>query len=346
MQRILSKELKDHPDEKVRIRGWINTLRSMGKISFLIVRDRAGFAQVVIGDKAEAKRLSALQPGTIVTVEGTCKIAEQAVQGAEIIDPKIIIEVAVKEPPPIEYTKPEIPADLETILDHRSISLRNRKIQAIFKIQAELVHAFRIFMREKVDAVEYFSPNIIGASSEGGAEFFNVDYFGYSATLAQSSQLYKQIMVGVNERVFALMPFFRAEPSHTPRHLSEGKQFEFEMGFFDHWHEVLDVQEGCIKAMIRHLESNSTEELKTLEIGLVKAPRSGPSRESLLKRLRRSILNGQELMTVLSQTSALRQKKSSVNLLAQSMAPISSSSPIGRGQSAHFTLIRVSKIPR
>ena len=87
-------------------------------------------------------------------------------------------------------------------------------------------------MHDQMQAVEYFSPNIIGTSSEGGAEFFNVDYFGYTARLAQSSQLYKQIMVGVNERVFALAPFFRAEPSHTPRHVWEGKQFEFEMVFF------------------------------------------------------------------------------------------------------------------
>ena len=108
-------------------------------------------------------------------------------------------------------------------------------------------------MHDTVKAVEYFAPNIIGASSEGGAEFFNVDYFGYTATLAQSSQLYKQIMVGVNERVFALMPFFRAENSHTTRHLSEGKQFEFEMGFFDDWHEIMDIQEGCIKFMIEYL---------------------------------------------------------------------------------------------
>ncbi|NGX45492.1 MAG: Aspartate--tRNA(Asp/Asn) ligase, partial [Chlamydiae bacterium] len=148
MQRILSKELKDHPDQKVRLKGWVNTMRSMGKISFLIVRDRAGCFQVVIEDKAEAKALAALQPGTIVTVVGTAKKAEKSLQGAEIIDPKITVEVAIKEPPPIEYTKPEIPSDLETILDHRSIALRNRKIQAVFTIQAELAHAYRQYMRD------------------------------------------------------------------------------------------------------------------------------------------------------------------------------------------------------
>ncbi len=131
-------------------------------------------------------------------------------------------------------------------------------------------------MHDQVGAVEYFAPNIIGASSEGGAEFFNVDYFGYTATLAQSSQLYKQIMVGVNERVFALMPFFRAEPSHTPRHLTEGKQFEFEMGFFDHWHNILDIQEACIKFIVRHLEKHCAKELQVLGNPLIKAPSNVP----------------------------------------------------------------------
>ncbi|NGX26760.1 MAG: Aspartate--tRNA(Asp/Asn) ligase [Chlamydiae bacterium] len=272
MKRILSSELLAHENERVLLRGWLNSFRSLGKLNFLILRDRGGFAQVIVEDKELAKRISELQPGSVLRIEGKSIKSEQAGLGVEVLEPKIEIEVAVTEPPPVEYYKPEIPSDLEHILDHRSIALRNQKIQAVFNIQAEMVHAFRIFMHDVIGAYEYFSPNVIGASSEGGAEFFNVDYFGYSATLAQSSQLYKQIMVGVNERVFALMPFFRAEPSHTPRHLSEGKQFEFEMGFFEDWHEVLDIQEGCVKAMIRHLEKHCQRELGILETKLVLCP--------------------------------------------------------------------------
>jgi nondiscriminating aspartyl-tRNA synthetase len=185
------------------------------------------------------------------------------------------VEIAIGEPLPIEYYKPEMNVELEFILDHRPLALRNRKIQAVFKIQAELVHAYRLYMHYYVRAVEYFAPNIIGASSEGGAEFFNVDYFDYTATLAQSSQLYKQMMVGVNERVFALMPFFRAEKSNTPRHLAEGKQFEFEMGFFDHWHEILDFQEKCIKFMVSYLHDHSAEEIALLG-GIIRAPEEVP----------------------------------------------------------------------
>lgn len=272
MKRILSSELLSHQNQRVLLRGWLNSFRAFGKLNFLILRDRAGLAQIVVEDKEEAKRLAELQPGSILRIEGKSVESKQAGLGVEVLEPKIEVEVAITTPPAVEYYKPEIPSDLDFILDHRSISLRNQKLQAVFNIQAEMVHAYRLYMHDVVDAREYFGPNIIGASSEGGAEFFNVDYFGYTATLAQSSQLYKQIMVGVNERVFALMPFFRAEPSHTPRHLSEGKQFEFEMGFFEHWHEVLDVQEGCIKAILRHLEKHCKRELEVLGTKLVLCP--------------------------------------------------------------------------
>lgn len=272
MNRILSSQLSQHIGEQVRIRGWMNNVRLMGRLGFLILRDRHGLVQVVVDSKEDLKRLQGLQPGSILTVVGQVQSAPKTAFSVEIIQPTLDIEVPIAEAPEIEYYKPEIPNDLEFILDHRPMALRNRQLQAVFRLQAEIVHAFRLYMHDVVGAVEYFAPNILGASSEGGAEFFTVDYFGYPATLAQSSQLYKQMMVGVNERVFALMPFFRAERSHTSRHLTEGKQFEFEMGFFDHWHEILDIQEGCLKAIVSHLHQHCAQELATLNVDLVKAP--------------------------------------------------------------------------
>jgi nondiscriminating aspartyl-tRNA synthetase len=276
MTRVLASDLGEHAGKTVKMRGWLNNVRPLGKLNFLILRDRSGFAQVVIEDKQEFQKISHLQPGTILRVEGEVSASSQADLGVELINPKLTVEVPITEVPPVEYNKPEIPSDLEFILDHRSISLRNRQIQAVFKIQAEMTHAYRLYMHDETGAVEYFAPNILGASSEGGAEFFNVDYFGYTATLAQSSQLYKQIMVGVNERVFALMPFFRAEKSQTTRHLTEGKQFEFEMGFFDHWHDVLDCQEGCIKFMVEYLHEKCPKEIALLGGKIVKAPKGTP----------------------------------------------------------------------
>lgn len=276
MTRILAKDLHNHVDTEVEVKGWLNNIRPFGKFNFLVLRDRSGLLQVVIQDKTEYKKISALQPGTILHIKGKAVASLQAGLGVEIIDPIITVEVPITDASPVEYYKPEIPSDLEFILDHRPIALRNRKLQAVFKIQASLAHAYRLYMHDVVDAVEYFAPNMIGASSEGGAEFFTIDYFGQTATLAQSSQLYKQIMVGVNERVFALMPFFRAENSNTPRHLTEGKQFEFEMGFFDHWHEVLDIQENCIKFMVKYLHTHCADEIKTLDGNIIKAPEEVP----------------------------------------------------------------------
>jgi len=276
MKRILASELPQYIDQSVELKGWLNNIRSFGKINFLILRDRTGFSQILIEDKEEYRKVAHLQPGSILRIQGRAVHSTQAELGVEVVQPLIKIEVPIRDIPPVEYYKPEMSADLDFILDHRPVALRNRQIQAIFKIQAELVHAFRLYMHDHVKAVEYFAPNILGASSEGGSEFFSVDYFGYPATLAQSSQLYKQIMVGVNERVFALMPFFRAENSNTTRHLTEGKQFEFEMGFFDHWHEIMDIQENCLKFMIQYLNTQCTNEIKTLGGYLIKAPPEVP----------------------------------------------------------------------
>ena len=276
MKRLLASELPQHINESVLVRGWLNNIRAFGKLNFLILRDRSGFTQIVIQDKAELNKISHLQPGSILTITGKVTAAPQAERGVEITEPSIQVEVPIQAVAPIEYNKPEIHSDLDFILDHRPIALRNRQIQAVFKIQAGIAHAYRLFMYDQIKAVEYFAPNLIGASSEGGSEFFSVDYFGYTATLAQSSQLYKQIMVGVNERVFALMPFFRAENSNTPRHLTEGKQLEFEMGFFDHWHEVLDVQENCVKYIVKYLNDNYSYEIGLLGNKIIKAPADVP----------------------------------------------------------------------
>lgn len=276
MVRVLSKELIQNINKTVEVRGWLNNIRAFGKVNFLILRDRGGLAQIIVQDKEEYSKLAQLQPGSILSIKGLVVESAQASLGVELINPIITVEVPITDVPLIEYYKPKMQHDLDFILDHRPLALRNRQLQAVFKIQAAIAHAYRLFMYDTVQAVEYFAPNLIGASSEGGAEFFSVDYFGYTATLAQSSQLYKQIMVGVNERVFALMPFFRAEKSNTPRHLTEGKQFEFEMGFFTHWHEVLDIQENCIKFIVHYLNQNYAEDIAALEGQLIKAPANVP----------------------------------------------------------------------
>lgn len=273
MNRTLSNEAPKHIGAKIKLQGWINNTRAMGKLLFLILRDRSGFIQVVLEDKALIKKIETIQVGSVVTIVGLIQQTDQTELGCEMVDPEISIDVAITEAPPIEYNKPQIPSDLEHILDNRPLALRNRELKFVFKVQAEIAHAFRIYMHDVLGATEYFGPCLIGASSEGGAEFFHVDYFDHSASLAQSSQLYKQMMVGVSERVFALMPFFRAEPSHTTRHLTEGKQLEVELGFFDSWHEIMDVEEGLMKHIVEHLNTVCHQELKSLGVEIAKAPK-------------------------------------------------------------------------
>jgi len=276
MKRTLSNKAPQHIGQRIQVQGWINNTRALGKLLFLILRDRAGFIQVVVEDKQTIKLIESVQVGSVIKIEGLVQESPSTELGIELVDPQVVIEVAIHQSPEIEYNKPQIPSDLEHVLDHRPMALRNRELKAVFKIQAEIAHAFRLYMHDTVEATEYFGPCLIGASSEGGAEFFHVDYFEQPASLAQSSQLYKQMMVGVNERVFALMPFFRAEPSQTTRHLTEGKQLEVEIGFFDSWHEIMDIEEGLMKFILKHLHTFCQDEIKALGITLARAQEDIP----------------------------------------------------------------------
>ena len=218
MQRTISNELSNKVGEDVLVKGWLNAVRILGKISFMVIRDRGGMVQVVLEDKNEIEKVKNLQPGSIITVSGKVQEAKQAELGVEIVNPQVTVEIPVTTPLPVEYNKPELNAEMDTILDYRPLTLRNQKISSVFKIQATIVAAYREYLTSQ-GFTEFFGPNIISASSEGGTELFTVNYFDQEAKLSQSAQLYKQMMVGVYERVFALMKCFRAEKSATRRHL-------------------------------------------------------------------------------------------------------------------------------
>ncbi|WKZ28080.1 MAG: aspartate--tRNA(Asn) ligase [Candidatus Dojkabacteria bacterium] len=271
MERILASNLKERIGEKISVRGWLQNSRIMGKLAFLVIRDRTGLAQIVIENQDTIKMISPLQPGSVIYVSGVVSENEKSGLGVEIINPEISIVSKVTESMPLEVNKEDLNAHIDTILDYRPLSLRNLKIQAVFKIQATLVRAYREYLTN-LGFTEFFGPNIIGASSEGGAELFKVDYFGSDAMLSQSAQLYKQIAVGAYERVFALMKCYRAEKSNTRRHLTEATQFEFEMGFIDDFSEVMDMLEGVVKSMISEIATNNDQELKLLGVSLALAP--------------------------------------------------------------------------
>ncbi len=168
---------------------------------------------------------------------------------------------------PVEINKPEMDVQLDTLLDNRVVTLRNLKQRAIFRVQAALVHGYRAYMEER-GFTEIFFPVLAGAASEGGAEFFKVDYYGREATLTQSAQLYKQIAMGVYEGVYGLSYSFRAEKFATSRHLTEFNQLEFEVGFVEDMEEIMAYAEGSIRGMLAAVENTCKEDLALLGVVL------------------------------------------------------------------------------
>ena len=230
--RTLAKELKDHIGKEVQVQGWIHKKRLMGGLTFINVRDRSGLIQILVEDKDEVEKLRGLQIGTVLSVTGNVFQDDRAPGGAEIHEPKLEVMVPVTDEPPVEIDKPlgHKPDNLDTLFNNRVIGLRNLQERAIFEIQATICEAFRAYFKEH-GFTEMHTPKLLAEPTEGGAEVFTMDYFGKTATLAQSPQFYKQMMVGVFERVYEIAPVYRAEPSATTRHMTEYTSIDGEMGF-------------------------------------------------------------------------------------------------------------------
>lgn len=242
MSRILSSDVAKHAGKTIKIQGWLHKKRKLGGLNFINIRDRRGLVQVLIEDKDEIEKLRGLQIGTVLSVEGKVKEDERAPNGAEIHEPKLTIEVEVTEEPPIEIDKPidHRAENLDTLFEYRGLSLRNLQEQKVFKVRASILRYIREYLT-KNEFVEIQTPKLLAGATEGGAEVFKLDYFGQEATLAQSPQLYKQMLVGAFERVFEIAPAYRAELSATTRHMSELIMLDIEMGFLKDHDEVLDL---------------------------------------------------------------------------------------------------------
>ncbi len=244
--RILTDDVANHDGKKITIQGWIHKKRLLGGLNFITVRDRRGIVQVLVEDKDEVEKLRGLQIGTVVTVKGYVYKDERAPGGAELHDATLEVIVPVVDAPPIEIDKPidHKPDNLDTLFEYRPISLRNLQETAIFKIQALVKDTVRKQLQSE-DFIEFNSPKLLPGATEGGAEVFKLDYFGKEATLAQSAQFYKQIMVGVFERSFEINPTYRAELSATTRHMTEFIHIDAEAGFVN-----LDDLMGIMSRMV------------------------------------------------------------------------------------------------
>jgi nondiscriminating aspartyl-tRNA synthetase len=236
----------------VRLEGWLHHQRRLANVSFLLVRDGRGVAQVVVEDEATRAQTGELGPETVVRVEGRAVHAAQAPGGVEVHEPRIQVLATPSEAPPFELRRRELPATLPTLLDAAAASLRHPSRRDLLRVNAASVRGFRRTLDE-LGFVEVHTPKIVGAATEGGANVFRLDYFGRPAYLAQSPQLYKQLLVGVFERVYETGPVFRAEPHDTGRHLAQYTSLDVELGFIEDHRDVMAVLREVLAGMVEEV---------------------------------------------------------------------------------------------
>jgi nondiscriminating aspartyl-tRNA synthetase len=267
--RISNNETIKYLGKEVKVKGWINSRRDHGKIVFFDLRDFSGILQVV--SKPEIAK--DIDVEYVVEIEGILQA-----RPAKMINPDIKtgnIELNAKSIKILSKAKTlpfdirDLKTSLPTLLDFRPITLRNEKVRAIFKIRERVIDSYRKTLKE-MGFYEFQAPIIVPANAEGGADVFHIDYYDKDAYLAQSPQLYKQILVGAFEKVFTVTNVFRAEPSVTTRHLSEYTSLDAEMGLIESWEDLMNVCEDLIKNIVLDIQKNCQNELKIFKTDLPK----------------------------------------------------------------------------
>ncbi|MFI0795482.1 aspartate--tRNA(Asn) ligase [Micromonospora rubida] len=265
MQRILSIQLPAHAGATVRVAGWVHRRRLLKSVTFLIVRDAAGLTQVVVTDPAVRAAVEALTEETVVEVVGTATVNPAAPAGVELTDPTVRLLGPPAVPPPFDLYRPALTASLPTQLDHAPVALRHPRRSAALRISATAVAGFRAALDAR-DFVEIHTPKVVGSSTESGANVFALDWFGRPAYLAQSPQFYKQLMVGVFERVYEVGPVFRAEPHDTARHLAQYTSLDAELGFVADHRDVMAVLRDTLAGMLATVADRAGAALATLGV--------------------------------------------------------------------------------
>lgn len=249
--RTLATEVKNHNGEEIEISGWVHRVRELGKVSFIIVRDRSGMVQLVTLEKLT------LTNESVITVTGTVKPNEKAPGGFEIEVKEIKVLAAADPELPFPVNQDPEHSGIETILDNRYISLRNPKLLSIFRVQAAIIKYFSDFLRDN-DFTEIKTSKLIGNGTEGGTNLFTVEYFDTKVYLAQSPQFYKQAMVSSGlERVFEVAPAYRAEKHETARHINEYISLDIEMGFIDSEEPLMAIEREALAYIFKNLAKNN-----------------------------------------------------------------------------------------
>ena len=259
--------LKAEEGTTIILEGAVHSIRDMGEIAFVILRKSEGLIQTVWEEGKTDMELSEIREGDYIHVTGQIKDEERAPHGKEVRLSTIRHLSHVSCPLPLPIDKWKLNTSLEAKLDRRSLSLRNIRERARFRIQEGIVRGFRDFLYEQ-GFTEIHTPKIGAKSAEGGANMFRLSYFHRPAVLQQSPQLYKQMMVGVFDRVFETGPVFRAEKHNTRRHLNEYTSLDFEMGYIHSFLDICAMETGFLQYTMNLLEKEYSKELKLLNITL------------------------------------------------------------------------------
>lgn len=259
------------PEEKksVTTHGTIYNVRDMGDFAFVIIRKIGGLVQCLYNKKITEEDRHLFQDENAIRVTGEVRDEERAVNGFEIVIDKMEVLSTPKEELPLSVSKRKLNIALENEIEIRPVTLRNEQRRSVFKLQEGIVRGFRRYLEDN-GFTEIFSPKIIAAGAEGGANIFKLDYFGKKAYLAQSPQTYKQTLIPVYERVFEIAPVFRAEKHDTARHLNEYVSVDFEMGYINNFYDVINMETGMLKYCFNYLEENYDLVLKKLGCELPK----------------------------------------------------------------------------
>ena len=264
---VLPENLKEHIGEQIQIHGSIYKIRKMRGFAFVLLRTARQVVQCIYSEEQAKFLLEELQEESCVKFSAEVAAEERSHTGYELR--LISVEVLSKpeEASPIVINNKLVDTSLENLLNYRPITLRNEKERAIFKIQEGITFGIRKFLQEN-RFTEIHTPKIVYSGAEGGANIFRIVYFGKEAYLAQSPQFYKQMMVGVYERVFEIAPVFRAEKHDTSRHLNEYTSVDFEMGYIDSFEEIMQTETAMLRAVMEYLEAYYTPELELLSVKL------------------------------------------------------------------------------
>ncbi len=263
LARTLSSQLPERAGKPVLLQGWVHRIRNFGGMKFLVLRDRGGLAQIVV---PKSLNLGAIGAEWVVQIRGSARAEPRAPRGVEVLAEHVDI-ISPAEPPPIDVFSPATPdqSRLETLFDHRAISLRMPEILDIFRVQSEIVQSFRNALLAEA-FTEIATPKLVLAGAEGGSSLFEVKYYDEKAYLAQSPQFYKQMMVGSGlERVFEIGHAYRAERSETSRHLTEFVSLDFEIGFIDSVQDVIDELSRVMRAIVNNVRGKFRPELPAIE---------------------------------------------------------------------------------